>query len=187
MFQINIDQDKIATVVIDMPNRSANVLNEEFDNSFAATIKALEDKKDELSGIIITSAKSTFIAGADLDKVHKMTDAQAVFNMCEELKSGLRRLETIGVPVVAAVNGSALGGGYEVALACHHIIALNNPQSVIGLPEVSLGLLPGGGGIVRLTRKLGLQNALPFLTEGKRLKPAAAVKAGLADELANSP
>jgi 3-hydroxyacyl-CoA dehydrogenase/enoyl-CoA hydratase/3-hydroxybutyryl-CoA epimerase len=187
MFKIEIDQDKIATVLIDMEGRSANVLNEAFDEHFSATIQELVAKAKELTGIILTSTKSTFIAGADLEKVHQMTDAQEVFNMCENLKAGLRKIETIGIPVVAAVNGSALGGGYEVALACHHIVALNNPKSVIGLPEVSLGLLPGGGGIVRLTRKLGLQNSLPFLTEGKRLKAAAAVKAGLADELANTP
>ncbi|MEZ5007744.1 MAG: 3-hydroxyacyl-CoA dehydrogenase NAD-binding domain-containing protein [Chitinophagales bacterium] len=187
MFKIDIDNDKIATVLIDMPGRSANVLNEEFDKSFLATIEALEAKKGELTGVIFTSPKSTFIAGADLDKVHAMTDAKAVFDMCETLKSGLRRVETLGIPVVAAINGSALGGGYEVALACHHRVALNNPRSVIGLPEVGLGLLPGGGGIVRLTRMLGLQNALPFLTEGKKLKPKAAVAAGLADELAETP
>ncbi|MEZ5002736.1 MAG: 3-hydroxyacyl-CoA dehydrogenase NAD-binding domain-containing protein [Chitinophagales bacterium] len=187
MFKIDIDNDKIATVIIDMPGRSANVLNEEFDTSILATINSLEKQKNELTGVIFTSAKSTFIAGADLDKVHAMTDAKAVFDMCETLKAGLRRIETMGIPVVAAINGSALGGGYEVALACHHRVALDNPKSVIGLPEVGLGLLPGGGGIVRLTRMLGLQNALPFLTEGKKLKPKAAVAAGLADELAGTP
>ncbi len=187
MFKIDIDNDKIATVIIDMPGRSANVLNDEFDKSISATIAKLEEIINDITGIIITSAKSTFIAGADLDKIHGMTDAQHVFDMCEELKAGLRKIETFGIPVVAAINGSALGGGYEVALAAHHRVALNNPKSVIGLPEVGLGLLPGGGGVVRLTRMLGLQNALPFLTEGKKLKAAAAVRAGLADELAETP
>ena len=187
MFKIEIDKDKIATVIIDMDGRSANVLNEDFDKSMSATIKELVKLKDELIGVIITSGKSTFIAGADLEKVHAMTDPQEVFDMCEGLKRELRILETFGKPVVAAINGSALGGGYEVALACHHRIALNNPKSVIGLPEVGLGLLPGGGGVIRLTRMLGLQNSLPFLTEGLKLKPEAAVKAGLADALAETP
>jgi 3-hydroxyacyl-CoA dehydrogenase/enoyl-CoA hydratase/3-hydroxybutyryl-CoA epimerase len=189
MFNINIDNDKIATVQIDMPGRSANVLNAEFDALFGPTVEELEKKAQsgELSGIVFTSPKSTFIAGADLENLQSLTEAADIFHMCEQLKAGLRRIETIGIPVVAAINGSALGGGYEVALACHHRIALNNPRSVIGLPEVSLGLLPGGGGIVRLTRLIGLQNALPFLSEGKRLKPAAAQKAGLVDALAQSP
>lgn len=187
MYNININNNKIATLTIDMQGRSANVLNDDFDRDFAASIQHLESIKDDIVGVIITSAKSTFIAGADLDKVHAMTDAQQVFDMCEALKAGLRKIETFGKPVVACINGSALGGGYEVALACHHRVALNNPKSVIGLPEVGLGLLPGGGGVVRLTRMLGLQNSLPFLTEGKKLKAKAAVKAGLADELAETP
>jgi len=189
MFKIDIDNDKIAAVSIDMPGRSANVLNAEFDQLYGATITELEAKVQagEISGIILTSPKSTFIAGADLENLQKLSNAREIFEMCEQLKGGLRRLETIGVPVVAAINGSALGGGFEVALACHHRVALNNPRSVIGLPEVGLGLLPGGGGIVRMTRILGLQNSLPFLTEGKRLKPAAAHKAGLVDDLAESP
>ena len=189
MFDIQIDNDKIATVQIDMPGRSANVLNSEFDALFRPTIEALEEKvaAGVVCGIIFTSPKSTFIAGADLDNMQSLTDPSDIFNMCQEMKAVLRRIETIGVPVVAAINGSAMGGGYEVTLACHHRIALNNPRSVIGLPEVTLGLLPGAGGVVRLTRMLGLQNALPFLAEGKRLKAAAAVQAGLADDIAQSP
>src|SRR5690606_5607586 len=113
--------------------------------------------------------------------------AKAIFEMCETLKAGFRKLELFGKPVVAALNGAALGGGYELALSCHRRIALNNPKAQFGLPEVGLGLLPGGGGVIRLSRMLGLQNSLPFLTEGKRLKPAEALRSGLIDELAESP
>jgi 3-hydroxyacyl-CoA dehydrogenase/enoyl-CoA hydratase/3-hydroxybutyryl-CoA epimerase len=107
--------------------------------------------------------------------------------MCEGLKKQLRRLETLGKPVVAALNGAALGGGLEIALACHYRVALNNPKAVFGLPEVGLGLLPGGGGIIRLTRMIGLQPALPYLTEGKKLKAKEAVSAGIINELAETP
>ena len=186
MFNIDISNKQIATVSIDMPGRSANVLNEEFEESMKATIESLEAQKENIKGIILTSPKSTFIAGADLEKIQAMRDPQSVYDMCQELKARLRKLETMGIPVVAAINGSALGGGYEVALACHYRIALNNPKSVIGLPEVGLGLLPGGGGIIRLTRMLGLQNSLSFLTEGKKLKPKAAKQAGLVDDIADT-
>ena len=185
MFGYNKDANGIVTVTMDMEERSANVLNDDFGKSYETTIKKLEE--DDLTGVILTSAKSTFVAGADLDNLYKMTDPKEIFSMVEELKAGFRRLEQLGKPVVAALNGSALGGGLEVALACHYRIALNNPKAVFGFPEVSLGLLPGGGGIVRSVRLLGLQNAFPLLTEGKKLKAPAAVKAGLIHELADSP
>ena len=187
MFHYNKDADNIVTITMDMQGRSANVLNDEFGTLFRDTLSKLEADKANIAGIIITSAKSTFLAGADLDHLYTLTDPKAIFDMCETLKAGFRKLETIGKPVVAALNGAALGGGYELALSCHRRIALNNPKAQFGLPEVGLGLLPGGGGVIRLSRMLGLQNSLPFLTEGKRLKPADALKSGLIDELANTP
>lgn len=186
MFRYEKDQDNIVTITMDMQNRSANVINDEFGQLFADALSKLT-AETELAGVIIASAKSTFLAGADLDGLYKNTDPKSVFDMCEDLKKGLRKLETLGKPVVAALNGAALGGGFEVALACHRRIALKNPKSQFGLPEVTLGLLPGGGGTVRLPRLIGLQNSLPFLTEGKKLKPEAALKAGLVDDLADTP
>lgn len=100
------------------------------------------------------------------------------------LKAQLRRLETFGKPVVAAINGAALGGGWEICLACHHRVALDDKSVQLGLPEVTLGLLPGGGGVVRMVRMLGLEKALPYLLEGKKVRPAQALQAGLIDELA---
>lgn len=185
MFRYEKDQDNIVTITMDMQGRSANVINDEFGKLFTDALAKLTSET-ELAGVIIASAKSTFLAGADLDGLYKNTDAQSVFDMCENLKKNLRKLETLGKPVVAALNGAALGGGYEVALACHRRIALKNPKSQFGLPEVTLGLLPGGGGTVRLPRLIGLQNSLPFLTEGKKLKPEAALKAGLVDDLADT-
>ncbi|HRH58102.1 MAG TPA: 3-hydroxyacyl-CoA dehydrogenase NAD-binding domain-containing protein, partial [Chitinophagales bacterium] len=146
-----------------------------------------EKEKAEIAGVVLTSAKSTFFAGADIDNLYKQTDAKLIFEMCEGLKAQLRRLETLGKPVVAALNGAALGGGLEIALACHYRVALNNPKAQFGLPEVGLGLLPGGGGIIRLTRMIGLQPALPLLTEGKRLKVKEALSNGLINEIAETP
>jgi 3-hydroxyacyl-CoA dehydrogenase/enoyl-CoA hydratase/3-hydroxybutyryl-CoA epimerase len=187
MFHFEKDSDNIVTITMDMQGRSANVLNDEFGKLYADMLQKLEADKANIAGVIITSAKSTFLAGADIDNLYTLTDAKAIFDMCETLKAGFRKLELYGKPVVAALNGAALGGGYELALSCHRRIALNNPKAQFGLPEVGLGLLPGGGGVIRLSRMLGLQNSLPFLTEGKRLKPSDALKNGLIDELAETP
>ena len=187
MFHYTKDNDNIVTITMDMQGRSANVINEEFGKLWLEMIERLEKEKAEIVGVILTSAKSTFFAGADIDNLYKQTNAQEIFDMCEGLKKQLRRLETLGRPVVAALNGTALGGGFEIALACHYRIALNNPKAIFGLPEVGLGLLPGGGGIIRLTRMIGLQPALPFLTEGKKLKVKDALSNGLINAIAETP
>ena len=168
MFNYSKDNDNIVTITMDMQGRSANVINEDFGKLWLETLNRLEAEKADIAGVVLTSAKSTFFAGADIDNLYKQTNAQEIFDMCEGLKKQLRRLETLGKPVVAALNGAALGGGLEIALACHYRVALNNPKAVFGLPAVGLGLLPGGGGIIRLTRMIGLQPALPYLTEGKK-------------------
>jgi 3-hydroxyacyl-CoA dehydrogenase/enoyl-CoA hydratase/3-hydroxybutyryl-CoA epimerase len=187
MFHYTKDNDNIVTITMDMQGRSANVINAEFGKLWLEMIERLEKEKAEIVGVILTSAKSTFFAGADIDNLYKQTNAQEIFDMCEGLKKQLRRLETLGKPVVAALNGTALGGGFEIALACHYRIALNNPKAIFGLPEVGLGLLPGGGGIIRLTRMIGLQPALPFLTEGKKLKVKDALSNGLINAVAETP
>ncbi|MFC6977817.1 3-hydroxyacyl-CoA dehydrogenase NAD-binding domain-containing protein [Microbulbifer taiwanensis] len=114
----------------------------------------------------------------------KKEDAEEFFNYCESLKADLRWLETQGKPVVAAINGAALGGGWELALSCHHRIAVDDRSVKIGLPEVTLGLLPGGGGCVRMPRLLGMQNALPYLLEGKQVGAQQALEAGLIHQTA---
>ena len=111
----------------------------------------------------------------------------AFFELCEQVKAGLRRLETFPRPVVAAINGAALGGGFEIALATNHRIALDHPSVELGLPEASLGLLPGGGGVTRIVRMLGIQDGLmEVLLQGTRFKPAQAKEKGLVDELVGS-
>ena len=178
------DEQNIVTLTLDRPGRSANVINAEFGAALENVLQRLTAESN-LTGLIITSAKKTFMAGGDLEWLYAATDAAEIFRSAEALKAGFRQLETLGVPVVAAINGTALGGGLELALACHYRVLLNNPRIKIGFPEVTLGLLPGGGGVTRLPRIIGLQAAFPLLTEGTQLAPDAAKAAGLVDALAD--
>jgi 3-hydroxyacyl-CoA dehydrogenase/enoyl-CoA hydratase/3-hydroxybutyryl-CoA epimerase len=181
------DSDNIVTLTMDMPGQSANTMNGDFREAILITAERIEKEIDSISGIIYASAKKTFFAGGDLNELIKAQpeDAEEFFNMVETIKAPLRKIETLGIPVVAAINGAALGGGYEICLASHYRVAINDKKLVVGLPEVTLGLLPGGGGVARMTRMLGLENALPFLMEGKQLKVEKALKAGLIDEIAD--
>jgi len=128
------DSDNIVTLTLDMPGRSMNVLNQALTAPFMQAITAIEADAS-IAGVIITSGKADFVAGADIEKLFQITDAQAAFDLVQEFKGFLRRLELCGRPVVAALNGTALGGGLELALACHHRIAINNPKAKFGLPE----------------------------------------------------
>lgn len=177
------DDQSIVTLTLDMPGRPVNLISAAFDEAFADVLHRLENEKP-LIGVIVTSAKETFMAGADVDWLFQLADPEQVIRNVGLMKAHLRRLETLGVPVVAAINGAALGGGLELALACHYRVAVDDPRSRIGCPEVTLGLLPGGGGVTRVTRMLGLQEAFPILAEGKQFEPKAAKAAGLVDELA---
>ncbi|MCP5096913.1 MAG: 3-hydroxyacyl-CoA dehydrogenase [Chloroflexi bacterium] len=177
------DTQNIVTLTMDMPGRSANVINAEFGEALASALAKLQAETD-LAGVIVTSAKKTFMAGGDLDWLYQASDAAEIFKSTELLKAGFRQLETLGKPVVAAINGTALGGGLEVALACHYRIAVDDKRIKIGFPEVTLGLLPGGGGVTRLPRMLGLQESFPYLMEGKQVPPSAAKAAGIIDAVA---
>jgi 3-hydroxyacyl-CoA dehydrogenase / enoyl-CoA hydratase / 3-hydroxybutyryl-CoA epimerase len=183
------DSDGIVVLTLDDPNQSANTMNADFRASLAATVDRLESEKDSITGVVVTSAKKTFFAGGDLNDLIKARrqDAEEITRSSNELKANLRRLETLGRPVVAAINGAALGGGLEIALACHHRIAADVRGSQIGFPEVTLGLLPGAGGVTRSVRLLGIQNAvLNWLVQGQRHRPAKAAELGLVHELVSS-
>ncbi|WP_341581632.1 3-hydroxyacyl-CoA dehydrogenase NAD-binding domain-containing protein [Marinobacter metalliresistant] len=183
-----LDSDQILTLTIDLPGQSANTMNAVFREALSETTAKVKGDLDNIRGVIIASAKKTFFAGGDLKELHKVTreDAKTFEDMVNGLKADMRFLETSGKPVVAAINGTALGGGLEIALACHHRVAINDDSIQLGLPEVTLGLLPGGGGTQRLPRMIGLEAAFPYLMEGKKLNPKAALKAGIVDELADS-
>jgi 3-hydroxyacyl-CoA dehydrogenase / enoyl-CoA hydratase / 3-hydroxybutyryl-CoA epimerase len=180
------DADGIVTLTMDDPSGSANVMNEAYIESMGKAVDRLLAEKDSITGVVITSAKKTFFAGGDLTAMIKAgpEDAGQFFDTIEAIKKQLRTLETLGKPVVAAINGAALGGGLEIALACHHRIAADVKGCQLGLPEVTLGLLAGGGGITRTVRMLGIQNAfVNVLAQGTRFKPAKAKEIGLVDEV----
>ncbi|MGE8683109.1 MAG: 3-hydroxyacyl-CoA dehydrogenase NAD-binding domain-containing protein [Acinetobacter sp.] len=185
--QFEKNADNIVILTLDSPNQSANTMNADFRTALSATVEKLQ-ADENIAGIIFRSNKKTFFAGGDLDELIQATPEHATefFNMIEEMKAKLRYIETRGIPVVAALNGTALGGGWELALGCHYRIALNDPKAKFGLPEVTLGLLPGGGGIVRMTRLLGLQNAFPLLMEGKQFGVEKAKSLGLIHDTAET-
>ena len=188
-FKFDVDADGIALITWDMPGRSMNVLSQGSMADMAAIIEKIMSD-DAIKGAVLTSGKDAFCAGADLsmmggqagggsgggspeDRVKAMYEGNLKFNML------LRSLETCGKPVAAAINGTALGGGLEVTLACHYRVASDNPKTQIGLPEAKVGLLPGGGGTQRLPRLIGAQAALPLILQGTSLDPQKALKAGI--------
>jgi 3-hydroxyacyl-CoA dehydrogenase/enoyl-CoA hydratase/3-hydroxybutyryl-CoA epimerase len=182
-------EDGIVILTLDDPNQSANTMNADYIASLGATLDRLESERDGITGVVITSAKKTFFAGGDLNDLRKATraDLPELERFLHTNHALLRRLETLGRPVVAAINGAALGGGLEICLATHHRVIVDDPKAVIGFPEVQLGLLPGAGGVVRTVRMLGIVQALMgVLLQGQRLKPAKAKEMGLVDEVVGS-
>jgi 3-hydroxyacyl-CoA dehydrogenase/enoyl-CoA hydratase/3-hydroxybutyryl-CoA epimerase len=178
--------DGIVVLTLDDPNQSANTMNADYMASMQATVERLEASKESIKGVVITSAKKTFFAGGDLHDLRKARreDAAQVAEFVRSGKALLRRLETFGRPVAAAINGAALGGGLEICLACHHRVIVDDPKAVLGFPEVQLGLLPGAGGVVRSVRMVGLVDALmQWLLQGKRHRPAKALELGFVDEV----
>ncbi len=179
------DDAGIVTLTLDDPTARANTMNQLYQDSMHQAVERLYAEVDDVTGVLVTSAKKTFFAGADLKGLGaaSLADAPEVFASVEAMKADLRRLETYPHPVVAAINGAALGGGFEIALATNHRIAAD-ARYEIGLPESQLGLLPGGGGVTRVVRMLGIQPALmDVLLPGTRFQPAAALAKGLIDEV----
>src|SRR5262245_58484577 len=184
-FQWDQDADGIVTLIWDMPDRTLNVLS-------MAVIAELSEVADKLigdpsiKGLVITSRKSGgFCAGADLDEMlassgtGRKDAAQAAFKLMTTLHATFRKFETSKKPVVAAMNGTALGGGLELALACHYRVMADDPKARVGFPEAQVGLIPGGGGTQRLPRLIGAMAALPFMLESKRIDPPAALGMGI--------
>ncbi len=177
------DSQNIVTLTIDTAGKSVNVIDQAFTSDLQQALDGFV-ADEPTAGIILTSEKKSFVAGGDIDSIFKMSDPELIFNFIEGFKAQVRRLETLGKPVVAAINGTAMGGGLELALACHYRVAIDDSRTKIALPEVNLGLLPGGGGLTRLTRLLGLQAAFQYLMEGTPVNPQEAQKAGIIHELA---
>ncbi|SNT70383.1 3-hydroxyacyl-CoA dehydrogenase NAD-binding domain-containing protein [Psychrobacter sp. LV10R520-6] len=183
-FAAQRDDDGIVTVTIDQSDRRMNVIGDGFTESFATLTDSFATD-ESAKGLILTSGKETFVVGADIDSLGNIKTAEQAFELVEDLKGSLRKLELSGKPVVAAMTGTALGGGLEIALACHYRIAIDSPKTKLGLPEVKLGLLPGGGGTQRLPRLVGIQKALELMTQGTELCPGAARDIGLIDATAS--
>ncbi|WP_163833716.1 3-hydroxyacyl-CoA dehydrogenase NAD-binding domain-containing protein [Spartinivicinus ruber] len=180
------DADNIVILTLNSPGQATNTMNAAYREAMINTINRLENDLDNIRGIIITSAKDTFCAGGDLNELSEQVDTSTFYQIVNEIKVPLRQLETLGKPVVAAINGSALGGGFELALSTHYRICLNQPTIQLGLPEVTLGLLPAAGGITRMVRLLGIEAALPYIQQGKKFNPQHAKHIGLIHELAES-
>ena len=178
--------DGIVTLTLDNPGKSANMMNTAFRTSLEHCIDRLEAERDTIKGVIVTSAKETFLAGGDLSAILALApgDAAESFRRAEDTKALLRRLELLGRPVAAVINGTALGGGMELCLACHARFCVDAKGVRLGLPETTLGLIPAAGGIVRLVRMIGLQAAVPLIVEGKTMAPAKALSLGLLTDTA---
>ncbi|QFU77138.1 3-hydroxyacyl-CoA dehydrogenase [Halioglobus maricola] len=185
------DADGIVDLIFDQEGKSVNVMGEEYAEAMPRALDELEAMGDELKGLYIRSGKpGQFFAGGDITLMLEMDlnpsqqEREEMYQGLLDAKEPLARIERLGVPVAVGINGPALGGGYEIALACHHRIALDSPKVKVGLPEAMLGLLPGAGGIVRMTRMLGMQEALTLISQGKQLVASKAVEKGLLHELA---
>lgn len=174
----------IGTITLEMEGR-ANKVNAAFGEGLSAALDALLPQGP--AGIVIATGHKDFCVGADLDVLYAERDPARLLAAVRQLGGLFRRLETCGVPVVAALTGSALGGGYELALACHHRVALDDPRVQLGLPEVNLGLIPGAGGTQRLPRRVGIQAALELMAQGKIVRAPKAKALGLVDALAPTP
>ena len=179
-------EDGIAVLSIDVKDRSMNVLTPEFMVDLAEAVERLV-ADDDVTGAVITSAKSSFFAGADLMELVELFDgglsSEQLYNKALRYQTLCRRVETCGKPFVAAINGTALGAGLELCLACHYRMAADNPKSKLGLPEVQVGLLPGAGGTQRLPRLIGIEPAIQLIAKGTHVSPAKALAAGFVDEV----
>ncbi len=186
LLSFGVDSDGIGTLVINQTEESTNLFSEAFIIQYIEVAQqAIAD--ESVKGVIVTSGKPIFMAGADLRALlEDITDKKAFTDSVINLHTGLRSIETGGKPFVAAINGTALGGGLELCLACHHRIALNSTKIKIGFPEIKVGLFPGGGGTVKAPYLLGIQTALMYLLQGIEARPQKALKDGLIDAVAET-
>lgn len=182
-FSLQIRDDQVGVITMDIAGESMNVLKAAFADEISALLAQIK-ANNQLKGLVFISGKpDSFIAGADismLDSCKTAEEAQAIGRMGQQM---FDQLEQLSIPLVAAIHGPCLGGGLELAMACHARVASNDSKTVLGLPEVQLGLLPGSGGTQRLPRLVGLQKALDMILTGKQLRAAQAKKAGLVDEV----
>ena len=182
-FTLNVRLDNVAVVSIDVPGEKMNTLKAEFAMQVRAILKQIRENK-ALRGVVFISAKpDNFIAGADINMIGNCKSAQEAETLARQGQQIMAEIQALSVPVVAAIHGACLGGGLEMALACHRRICTDDAKTVLGLPEVQLGLLPGSGGTQRLPRLVGVSTALDMILTGKQLRPKQALRVGLVDEV----
>jgi 3-hydroxyacyl-CoA dehydrogenase/enoyl-CoA hydratase/3-hydroxybutyryl-CoA epimerase len=182
-FTLELRDDQVAVIHIDVPGESMNTLKASFAEEVADVLNQLEQQRD-LKGVVVISDKSgSFVAGADISMIDACENAADTESLARQGQAMFDRIEALQVPVVAAIDGACLGGGLELALACHYRVATDSNKTIIGLPEVQLGLLPGSGGTQRLPRLIGIQKALPLILTGKQLRAKQAKKLGIVDDV----
>lgn len=182
-FMLNVRLDNVAVVAIDVPGEKVNTLKAEFAAQVRAILKQIRENK-ALQGVVFISAKAdNFIAGADINMIGHCQNAQEAETLARQGQQLMAEIQALPVPVIAAIHGACLGGGLEMALACHRRICTDDVKTVLGLPEVQLGLLPGSGGTQRLPRLVGVSTALDMILTGKQLRARQALRAGLVDDV----
>jgi 3-hydroxyacyl-CoA dehydrogenase / enoyl-CoA hydratase / 3-hydroxybutyryl-CoA epimerase len=184
------DANGIVELIFDQSGEKVNKMGDEYSTAMAKAVDDLAAMKADIKGVYVRSGKKTFFGGGDLNKLANMPvnppveEMTRLFNGIVNIKKPLRKLETLGIPVAVGINGAALGGGFEIALACHYRVAIDRPDVKIGLPEAQLGLMPGAGGVVRMTRLHGLQNAITYISGGTQLAGQKALEKGFVHALA---
>lgn len=185
MINLQKETENILTLIFDNRESRVNLINESFLTHFETLVEEIT-RDDSTHGLIITSNKKDFLSGGDLEMFLQMPGPKEIYKLSNRLQEVLRKLEKWPKPVVAAINGSALGGGLELALACNYRVAINHGSLKFGLPEVNLGIMPGGGGTQRVIRTAGIEKGLPFVLQGKLVPPIAAKEMGLINELVDT-
>lgn len=181
--RIDVRDDGVAIVTYDVPGEPVNTLQASFAADFNAVYEKLRDDASIKAAVLVSGKKDSWVAGANIDMLSACKTAEDAEALCRVGKEAMNLFEALDKPVVAAINGAALGGGLELALVCAARVASDDPKTVLGLPEVQLGLLPGANGLQRLARLVGLQDAMDMGLTGKNVRPAKAKKLGLVDEV----
>ena len=180
-------EDGVATLLLDVPGESVNTLSAEVGDELDALLTRLERDAAVRAVVVASGKKDGFVAGAKIEMIRAVAGAAEAEALSRKAQAGFDRLEAFGKPVVAAIHGACLGGGLELAMACHYRVAASDPRTTLGLPEVQLGLLPGAGGTQRLPRLVGIAAALDLILAGKSVKARKALKLGLVDEAVPPP
>ena len=180
---VETTKDGIAVITIDCPEGKVNKVSSGLLDEVAGNLKTISEDKNVKGMVIISGKEDNFVVGADIDELKGMRTSEEVIAYITKGHAILNSLENMRIPVVACIHGNCLGGGLELALACHYRIAVNSPQTVLGFPEVQLGLLPAAGGTQRMPRLIGLTAALPLLLTARTLRAKQAKRAGVVDEL----